>query len=318
MNIKKLVNIKWDLLFIFGVPGLLIIIGLFYAWGKFVSSKTKEGIGVLGQFGDSFAVLNTFFSGIAMLGVFIAVMYQRKELEDQKKQYEEQKKQYQEELKEQAKQFKEQEKQQYKQQFETRFFNMLNLFNEIIKGLHVKNTTGRDAFINLEVSLKDSRVEEKTEKSGAETLEDYNINKIQKAYSFFFNSCKAGNQLSHYFRSLYTILKFVEHSELEYKIKRQYTSILRAQLSNSELFLLFYNCLWQDKFAPFRLLVEKYAFLEHIQKKEVGAHQLAYYQSNAYGENCPDDMTPGKFNRSNYSGIYPEDKNFIVDEPLTY
>lgn len=295
MSSKKTIDLK--------IPGLAlgIVIVIFVLWVILVlvlPYMTGLTLDKLGQFGDSFAVVNTLFSALALVGVAIAIAYQRHE------------------LKRQEEEFKEQGKQQRLQQFDATFFNMVNLLNEIIKGLHVRDISGRDVFIKLENSLKETHHEKRGEKN--EPLEYYNIDRIQKVYDFYFYNCEAGNQLSHYFRSLYTILKFVECSALDYKIKKQYTSILRSQLSNSELFILFYNCLWQDKFATFRLLVEKYAFLEHIQKKEVGAHQLAYYQSNAYGENCPDDMTPGKFNRSKYSDIYPEDKNFIVDEPLTY
>ena len=118
--------------------------------------------------------------------------------------------------------------------------------------------------------------------------------------------------------TLYTIFKFIECSGLDYKAKKQYSNIIRGQLSKNELYLLFYNCLCEEEFTPFRLLVEKYAFLEHLQKEEVGVAQLEFYQSSAYGNNYPEGMTPKLFSRDKYKDIFPDEKNFIVDENLTY
>jgi len=62
-------------------------------------------------------------------------------------------------------------------------------------------------------------------------------------------------QLGHYFRHLFMMVKFVVNNEVvvEYKSKMRYLKILRAQLSNYEQIMLFYNWLagfggpWEDK-----------------------------------------------------------------------
>lgn len=75
------------------------------------------------------------------------------------------------------------------------------------------------------------------------------------------------NQLGHYFRSLYNILKFVDQSPIDNK--KFYTDFLRAQLSSSELLSIFYNAnsdMGRDKLLP---LINKYNLLKHLDKDEI-------------------------------------------------
>ncbi|MDA3853281.1 MAG: hypothetical protein PF444_03450, partial [Bacteroidales bacterium] len=69
-------------------------------------------------------------------------------------------------------------------------------------------------------------------------------------------------KLGHYFRVLYHIVLFVDSSDIENK--KDYTNLLRAQLSSRETLLLCFNCISRfgyDKFLP---LVEQYSLLKHI------------------------------------------------------
>jgi len=76
-----------------------------------------------------------------------------------------------------------------------------------------------------------------------------------------------------------------------------YTNILRAQLLNSELVLLFLNCLSEPlgskKFKP---LVEKYAFFEHLSPQKINTiiayEDITKYKLEAFGAN------------KNYTGIH--------------
>ncbi|MCY1299741.1 putative phage abortive infection protein [compost metagenome] len=78
--------------------------------------------------------------------------------------------------------------------------------------------------------------------------------------------------LGHYFRNLYQALKVVNsysEAQLTADEKRKYTSIMRAQLSTTELALLFLNCIngVSDQ-GQFRNLLVEYAMLEHLPFKE--------------------------------------------------
>lgn len=99
-------------------------------------------------------------------------------------------------------------------------------------------------------------------------------------------------QLRIYFMSIYQILKYVHDKEENKEIANGsfYTNILRAQLLNSELMLLFLNCLSEelgsDKFKP---LVEKYAFFEHLSPKKINTiityEDITKYKLEAFGTN---------------------------------
>jgi hypothetical protein len=71
--------------------------------------------------------------------------------------------------------------------------------------------------------------------------------------------------LDHYFRYLYRILKHIDESDLLNKLenpkkeREYYAHVLRAQLSNYELLMLFYNGLIGENPQTIKKLIEKYA-----------------------------------------------------------
>lgn len=77
--------------------------------------------------------------------------------------------------------------------------------------------------------------------------------------------------LGHYFRNLYQSLKTVDgypDASLSTDQKQKYAGILRAQLSSSELALLFLNCLdGMVDDGQFKNLLVRYRMLEHIPLK---------------------------------------------------
>ena len=77
-----------------------------------------------GQFGDSFGVINALFSGLAFAGVICAILLQKKELELQRK-----------ELEETRAEIRGQKETLQKQNFESSFFQLLNMHGEIIHSI---------------------------------------------------------------------------------------------------------------------------------------------------------------------------------------
>ena len=126
-----------------------------------------------------------------------------------------------------------------------------------------------------------------------------NISKASYRYVYHLYT----NQLGHYFRNLYHILSYLEENEIRerrsaaksaidsaslssldhklYKIKRKYrkySQFIQAQMSASELFLLFYNSLL---FPKMKRLMHHYNFLENLNSDDL------LYPSNdklLYGE----------------------------------
>lgn len=203
----------------------------------------------LGEFGDFFGgVLNPILTFMMLIGLIITIVIQRVELRLSRN-----------EFRRTADALQEQIQTSKKQSFENTFFQMIRLYNEIMDSLSVKTKNGRDCIESL-YELWNEFHAEKIHRGdyNCETLEAIDIE-----YTKFYNS--HGNILGHYFRTIYNIVKIVDNSEIPESDKKNYTNILRSQLSKYELGLLLYNCLshyGNEKFLP---LVKKYGLLKHVE-----------------------------------------------------
>ena len=97
--------------------------------------------------------------------------------------------------------------------------------------------------------------------------------------------------LSHYFRNLYHIIKFIDKSNESSKDKDFYAHLVRAQLSSHEHLLLFYDGSSRYGRKKFQPLIEKYALLENMpvddlisRRLELLVEEKEIYKSEAYGQ----------------------------------
>lgn len=186
---------------------------------------------------------------------------------------------------EQRKQFKIQLDSMNRQNFESSFFQMLNLHNEItmsmkhMEGDDVK-ATGRDCFKKWYQDFRQYCYQSMffEEKDGTESLAQPIKTGVENYESYYYKIKQ--DSLGHYFRNLYRIIKFVHEADAlknpdnpdeksEYKNRRNYTSLVRATLSQYELAMLFYNCaseLGEEKFKP---LVEEYGLLKNFNTDDL-------------------------------------------------
>jgi hypothetical protein len=232
-----------------------------------------------GTFGDFVGgVLNPFFALLALLALLYTIVLQVEELQ---------------EMRDVAK----------NQAFENMFFQMLRLHHQIVDGMKVEGVIesqhlgtgnpqhGRDTFVRF-CELLDKQLDLLGYQFDDDaTSAPIDRQSIEQAWSEFF----AANYpaLSHYFRNLYNILRFVDDSE-DIDDKNRYTRILRAQLSAYELKLLFYNGL-DPANESFHKLAVRYALFEQIRVVPFsGAPSLAirdnhfqFYAEGAYGEWTP-------------------------------
>lgn len=197
-----------------------------------------------------FGAANALFSGFAFVGLIVAILLQREELELQRKELKLTRK----ELHGQREQLEEQNNTLRKQNFEDTFFQMLALLNDITQSLRWSNHTGRDCFIALYSSDFKTRYDSHRNESPQE--------RIKNAYAEFYHSGQIC--LGHYFRSVYEILNLVESSDQSDKMI--YVNLLKAQLSTCELLLIFYHCLSDCGRKEFKILVEEYSLLENVNK----------------------------------------------------
>lgn len=234
-------------------------------------------------YGDSFGAINALISALAFAGVIVTFYLQRKELDLQRQ-----------ELKAQREEFEQQNKTLKLQRFESTFFHMMELQQQIVSDLCIQlqdstlvaNTwiglqKGRKVYVNG--LLRGRQVFAYIywhQKTGSNpngiltTMHDKGI----EAYP----SIPDIELLDHYFRHLYTILRYVDESDAfkfnddgesdeayEKEQKYHYTTIVRATLSRFELLVLYYNGLsiyGREKLKP---LIEKYALLNNIDKESL-------------------------------------------------
>lgn len=210
-----------------------------------------------GTFGDMFGPLNALYSGLAFVGLIVAILMQKDELKLQRQELEETRK----ELKGQREQLEAQNKTLQHQNFENTFFQLLRLQNEIVNSIDIvsyegKLLTGRDCFEELHRRLQ---------RSFPKTIEPQELNNLEfinQAYLQFYRKHQA--EIGHYFRNLYNTVKFVDLSDTP--DKRLYTNLIRAQLSSYELVLLFYNTLSELGCQKFKPLIEKYTLLKTLDE----------------------------------------------------
>lgn len=157
---------------------------------------------------------------------------------------------------------------QIRQSFEATFFRMLNLHNDIVNGIDLRDkesgdekATGRDCFrLFVEKLRKELRA------SIVYPSEDPSKD-VRAAYVEFWR--KNRHDLGHYFRFLFNLIRFVDDAYLpslegeKGDPKEKYTKILRAQLSDGELVMLFYNMLSAPGYR-FRHYSNKYKLLDNL------------------------------------------------------
>lgn len=277
---------------------LIAIIGVIALWGlswwginKYIDSPTNQG-----TFGDMFGAVNSLFSGLAFAGLIVTLLYQKEELKLQREELA----QTREELKGQRAEFEEQNKTMKRQRFENTFFNMLSLQQEIIANLsyeYYASPSIRPYNVPEELFYKGAP---KGQLHGRETFEgiykhaiiEYNgarhadgIVKILKRDGYIvYPTMSVTTRFDHYFRHLYHIYKFVDTSDLiEDNERYDYACIIRSQLSDYELVMMFYNCLstnGRDKFKP---LIEKYSVFNNLRFELLAkANDKSEYAQSAY------------------------------------
>lgn len=224
-----------------------------------------------GAFGDSFGPLGAIMAAFAAYAAFETLTEQRKEiarskeresLEDARRELED---------KRRIEGERNQAALDRRTMFESTFFNLLSYFRDIAKetdiGTGDDRKVSRDAFQKI-----------------CSRLVHFNaVNQsLVMAWSGIINIYK--NDLNHYFRFLYHIIKYVDQNDSVDKYF--YVRLVRATLSEAELVLLFANCAvgeGKDKFKP---LVEKYALLNNVSEHSRKNWKMEdYFTESAFQSN---------------------------------
>ncbi len=179
--------------------------------------------------------------------------------------------------------YKKQSDSNYKLQFDSTFFNMLHTQREILSSFGVCFFKQRYEKIMTYYPLSWSE-----ELSSEEAFE-----RVRKAYNLSLKEPDDSSAM-HYFRHLYHIVKLVHNSSFNYKKKCEYINIIQAQMSNEELFVMFYNvvsfgnkeCLqWLDYYRFFENLRSTGSLFDKIRKHFFHNTEFKYSAPNIDNRN---------------------------------
>lgn len=219
------------------------------------------------QFGDFFGgVLNPVYALLAFIALLYTINLQRTELRQARN-----------EFRRSADALTDQGKSIEKQNFESTFFHLLNTHNNIVSSIDLQSekgkvTTGRDCFRVFYTRLT------KTFRQNQQKFKNKTDRQmLDSAYRSFWKDHQT--ELGHYFRYLFNIIRFLDESQYS---EGPYIKFLRAQLSDQELLLLFYNCL-SPQGAPFIEYVYRYKLFDNLPKvRLLEAQHQDYILSDAW------------------------------------
>lgn len=206
-------------------------------WIRYKSYEDYSGLVALGPVGDFIGGSTIAFFNIASILLLVAtIVIQGRELRETRKEY------------------ATTNSTMMKQKFENTFFNMLNLQNEIVNNMGHGQHNGRKA---LKLILFD--LWSYTKNINFELKEEAVHQQIKERYNKFFKENE--NNIGHYLRNLYRIVKIISESSLKEEDKKNYFGILRAQWSRDEFFLIYLNLFSEDG-NKFKKYVKEYDVLD--------------------------------------------------------
>lgn len=266
--------------------GLIVILGLWaFTFSSFVwmDAPAWLPIGNRGTFGDMFGGLNTLFSGMAFLGIVVTILMQQKELSLQRDELIATRGT----LKAQREEMASQNRTLEDQKFENTFFSLIGVLNDIINSIDLVQkhplsdkpdtiTKGRDCMRVFQRRLISKlKGTESQKESVVLALAIHNGEDLMpRLYMEWWQINR--DDLGHYFRMLFNIVKFVDQSDM--KDKAKYVNFLRAQMSDQEQALLFYNCL-SEIGEGFKKYVVDYKLVKHVPDEMLveKQHKSKYY-----------------------------------------
>lgn len=153
------------------------------------------------------------------------------------------------------------------------FFSLLDQHNKTLEKL---------------ISINENRTDKKSDLEWIRSSID--MRSIEKQRQIVHDN---NNLCGSYFRVLYRILKFISTDCYDKNKEKFYSGIVRSFIGNDVIQILACNCYCTDKdnqYFKYRLLIEKYAFLEHFSPAIVGdnnlfAEVINNYNITAFGNN---------------------------------
>ncbi len=263
-----------------------------------------------GELGDSFNIITSLFTGLAFAGVIVSVVLQTQELKLQRRELREntsELKGQKEQLEKQAQHLEKQQQEMVSQSFDNKFFQMLNMFNTNVETFgaydnsiskYIKGKAAIGAILRRFYNNYSSN-----SNSNSNSIEDFERfiagedSATVKAY------CIGLYQILKYvdkhapkksiFQSIININSLFNKNQENKLIPKEYTNVIRSQLSADELILLMCNAIVVIQYSgkKYKELLEKYAFFEHLSVNDLNTNTifidniLKEYNSKVAGKN---------------------------------
>ncbi len=272
-----------------GILFIIVVTGLYSFQSYLPFIKVN-----FGEYGELIGgIVGSLWALAGVILFYEALKFQRTELKLQRHEIELQRR----EIIEQTQQIRKQNETLAIQTIENTYFRLMSLHNEIVESI----TAEKDEFTY-------ERVKKKQMISGRKCFVEYyqifkrifhtsfedvlpdsfssETNKMIVEYAFriFYDEFQA--DLGHYFRNLFTIFTFIDNADI--KNKGFYIKLIRSQLSNYELLMLYFFCL-SDRNKNFKPLVEKYTVFRNLPVDELIEITKVLYDEQAFSRPGFDD-----------------------------
>lgn len=243
----------------------ILLATVLFKWNNNVNFSYPIDYNFFGTFGDFVGgILGTIFALLGTLMVVRTFRYQQSVTRDNRNQLE-------------------------TQRLNDLFFELIKLYQTEVKELCGQISQVRSYKQNEDVPQSDKDTNkkmtvEKTEISyNDKDFFDYEKRRLQNGFrnrkSFYANSREALKyymlfyienraKIAAYFRTIYRIYDLIDSSKLDEETKKNYLKIMRAQLTESELFFIRYNAMSYYG-ANFVKYINKYHILKHLPALEM-------------------------------------------------
>ena len=300
MSKQQLYSIlKWALIVVVALFMFFYVMPCFvkYLYGCIYETPESIDVSKTGQLGDSYGIYNALFSGLAFAAVVVTLMYQIRDtrkrtlanlyyqmLDTQQKVIEDITVSQVRYAKDSAKVEKFKGRKAFVE-YKIQISKLLAAIKEVNEAEHFNLSKNDIADIAYAVffygsapTWKPFMMEMLRDYQDKERLVDAIISKLSAEKRYVLTRPNQ-NYLSVYFRNMYNAIKLIDQSKfLNDKEKSEYIKILRAQLSNAELYVLFFNVIsrfgrkWIDG-----NLVEKYQLVQNIPAKYCDGYEPKDY-----------------------------------------
>ena len=215
------------------------------------------------EFGDSFGIITSFFSGLAFAGLMVTIHLQREELSESRQVFKSQK-------------------------FEDAFYSLLEFYKHNLNEIHVSDDTSEEPHKGVGAL---SFLLKKYNQSCQGYVKYLSCHTTEEQYKFFIyiEARKILVPQARYFGTLESILSLIEN-EIECESKRAfYIKIVASQLTVHEVKYLFYQCLVSSSETRLvRLINELKLIDERIYDANLNKTTIKFY-NETHGARLPYD-----------------------------